>query len=143
MRPLKNALFYPISASGSNLNPRNTKGIPVVKIFAFLDLEQNGAFFKGLPMVRRHHEHDRVSVVFVLMAQYTLVLQKSRMLQIQGIEGEAVVTYRESSITKEKPYPRLSRRVKNMTNLPDFWNLPSINSSNGCQSEKRSCYHCF
>jgi len=39
------------------------------------------------------------------------------MVQIQGIEGEAVVTYREPSITKETRYPRLSRRVKNMTNL--------------------------
>ena len=26
---------------GSNFNPRNTTCIPVVKIFAFLDLEQN------------------------------------------------------------------------------------------------------
>jgi len=47
---------------------------------------------------------------------FTLALQKSRMLQIQGIEGEAVATYREPSITKEMRYPRLSRRVKNMTN---------------------------
>ena len=29
--------------------------------------------------------------------QKTLALQKSRMLQIQGIDGEAVVTYREPS----------------------------------------------
>jgi hypothetical protein len=40
-RPLKNTPFCPISASGSNLNPRKTKSIPVVKIFAFLDLEHN------------------------------------------------------------------------------------------------------
>ena len=31
----------------------------------------------------------------------TMVLQESRMPQIQGVEGEAVVTYRESSTTKE------------------------------------------
>ena len=48
LRPLKNAYFCPISASDSNFNPRNTKCIPVVKIFVFLDLEQNGTFFKGL-----------------------------------------------------------------------------------------------
>ncbi len=48
MRPLKNAPFCPISASGLNFNPRNTQCIPVVKIFAFFDLEQNYAFFKGL-----------------------------------------------------------------------------------------------
>ena len=49
MRPLQNGTLCPISASGSNFNPRNIpyihpKGIyyaaPVVKIFAFLDLEQ-------------------------------------------------------------------------------------------------------
>jgi len=33
--------FYSISASGSNFNPRNIKYIPVVEIFAFLDLDQN------------------------------------------------------------------------------------------------------
>ena len=40
-RPLKNAPFCPIPASGSNFNPQNTLCIPVVKIFAFLGLEQN------------------------------------------------------------------------------------------------------
>jgi len=47
-RPLQNAPFSPISVSGSNFNPQNTKCIPVVKIFAFLELEQKGAFCKGL-----------------------------------------------------------------------------------------------
>jgi hypothetical protein len=41
MRPLQNAPFRPISVSGSNCNPQNTQCIPVVKIFAFLELEQN------------------------------------------------------------------------------------------------------
>ena len=40
-RPLHNVPFCPISASGSNFNPRNIQYIPVVKIFAFLELEQN------------------------------------------------------------------------------------------------------
>jgi hypothetical protein len=48
MRPFQNAPFCPISASGSNLNPRNTQCIPVVKIIAFLELDQKCAFFKGL-----------------------------------------------------------------------------------------------
>jgi len=39
--PLQNAPFCPISASGSNFNPQNTQCIPVVKIIAFLGLEQN------------------------------------------------------------------------------------------------------
>jgi hypothetical protein len=40
LRPLQNAPFCPISASGSNFNPQNTQCIPVVKIFTFLGLEQ-------------------------------------------------------------------------------------------------------
>ena len=44
--------------------------------------------------------------------EFTLALQKSKMPQIQGIEGEAVVTYRKPSITKEMRYPRLSRKGK-------------------------------
>jgi hypothetical protein len=39
MRPLQNAPFCPIPASGSNFNPHNTQCIPVVKIFVFLGLE--------------------------------------------------------------------------------------------------------
>jgi len=39
-RPLKNTPFGPISVSGSNFNPRNTQCITVVKIIAFLELEQ-------------------------------------------------------------------------------------------------------
>jgi hypothetical protein len=50
MRPLQNAPFCPISASGSKFNPRNTRCIPVVKVIAFLELEQKYAFFKGLIM---------------------------------------------------------------------------------------------
>ena len=33
-----------ISVSGSNFNPKNTKGIPAVKISARLDLEQTETF---------------------------------------------------------------------------------------------------
>ena len=46
MRPLQNAPFCPISASGSNFNPQNTQYIPPVKIFAFLDLGQISADFE-------------------------------------------------------------------------------------------------
>jgi hypothetical protein len=41
LRPLQNVPFCPISASGSNFNPQNIQDIPVVEIFAFLELEQN------------------------------------------------------------------------------------------------------
>jgi hypothetical protein len=40
-RPLQNAPFCPITASGLNFNPRNIQHIPPVEIFAFLVLEQN------------------------------------------------------------------------------------------------------
>jgi hypothetical protein len=51
-RPLQNAPFCLISASGSNFNPRNTPCIPVVKIIAFLELKQKLTFFKGLGDIR-------------------------------------------------------------------------------------------
>ena len=44
----KSSLICPISASGSNFNPRNIPYIPVVEIIAFLELEQKLPFFKGL-----------------------------------------------------------------------------------------------
>jgi len=46
MRQFQNVLFCPIFALGSNFNPRNTICIPVVKIFAFLDLEQISVDFE-------------------------------------------------------------------------------------------------
>jgi hypothetical protein len=59
MRPLQNGTFSPISALGSNFNPRNIQYIPacpvgpedptgVVEIVAFLEREQKLPFFKGL-----------------------------------------------------------------------------------------------
>jgi len=47
MRPLKKSTFCPISASDSNFNPRNILYIPVVEIFAFLELEQISADFEN------------------------------------------------------------------------------------------------
>jgi len=44
----------------------------------------------------------------------SLVLQKSKMLQIQGAEGEAVVIYCEPSATPEMRHLRLSHWVNNM-----------------------------
>jgi len=39
VRPLQNLPFCPISASGSNFNPRNTQRMTLVKILALLELE--------------------------------------------------------------------------------------------------------
>jgi len=47
-RPLHNAPFCQITASGSNFNTRNTQCIPAFEIIAFLVLGQNWTFFKGL-----------------------------------------------------------------------------------------------
>jgi len=58
VRPLKNGTFCPISASGSNFNPRNIPYIPVVEIFTFLELEQKLPFFKGLCVTRIESELD-------------------------------------------------------------------------------------
>ncbi len=44
MSQFQNVPFRPISVLGSNFNPRNTKCIPVVKIFARLDLDQTEMF---------------------------------------------------------------------------------------------------
>jgi hypothetical protein len=54
MRPLQNGTFCPISALGSNFNPRNIQYIHVVKIFAFLKLEQKSPFFKGLIVIKKN-----------------------------------------------------------------------------------------
>jgi len=40
----QNAPFWPISALGSNFNPRNTQCIPVVEIFSRLELGQTETF---------------------------------------------------------------------------------------------------
>ncbi len=50
--------------------------------------------------------------------QLTLKLQKSRMPQVRGVTGEAVVIYCEPLTTKEMGYYRLSRRVNNTVKKP-------------------------
>ncbi len=59
MRPLQNAPFCSISASGSNFNPRNILYIPVVEIFAFLDLNQISADFEI-----EHFSKVSISILF-------------------------------------------------------------------------------
>jgi len=55
-RPLHNVTFCPISASGSKFNSRNIQYIPVVEIFAFLELEQKLPFFKGFDPLPKREE---------------------------------------------------------------------------------------
>ena len=59
---------------------------------------------------------------------FTLTLQKPRMPQIQGVEGDAVVIYREPSTTKEMRYHRLSQRVNNVAIFLSFWMSLPVNS---------------
>jgi len=50
----------------------------------------------------------------------TLTLQKSRVLQIQGVKNAAVVIYRKPLTTQEMRCHRLSRRVNNMAAFHSF-----------------------
>jgi hypothetical protein len=62
-------------------------------------------------------------MTLTFLPKFTLSLQKSRMLQVQGIKAAAVVVYRKALIrlrrasarqaTREMRYHRLSRRVNN------------------------------
>jgi hypothetical protein len=67
----------------------------------------------------------------------TPTLQKSRMPQILGVEGEAVVLYREPSTTKEMRYPRLSRRVNKMAAFCCFQDPTSSELQQGIENEKK------
>ncbi len=56
-----------------------------------------------------------IDLLFSLKVRlFTLTLQKSRVLQIQGVKGAAVVIYRKPLTTLEMRCHRLSRRVNNM-----------------------------
>ena len=71
--------------------------MPVVIFSACLDLERKFSIINRL-MLRESKNK-------------TLNERKSRMPQMRGIKGEAVVVYCESFITKEMGCYRLSRRV--------------------------------
>jgi len=59
-------------------------------------------------------------VVHLIQGRYPLTLQKSRMPQILGVVGDAVVLYREPSTTQEMWYPRFSCRVNKMAVFSRF-----------------------
>ena len=65
----------------------------------------------------------------------TLTLQESRMPQIQGVEGEAVVIYRELSTTQEVRYHRLSPRVNKMAVFPSFLDISCSELENIAQKD--------
>jgi hypothetical protein len=51
----------------------------------------------------------------------TSIERKLRMLQLQGIKGEAVIIYCEPLITQKMGYHRLSRRVNKMKIKNDIY----------------------
>jgi len=59
---------------------------------------------------------------------FTLTLQKSRVLQIRGVKGEAVVFYRKPFTTKELRRHRLSHWVNNMAVFTIFMMSLRVNS---------------
>jgi len=92
-RPLQNGTFCPISASGSNFNSRNTpcihpKGIyydaPVVKIFAFLELEQKLPFFKDLNDRYFHFLKMEYLVRMKMLVKANPVLKNSIIASLDG-----------------------------------------------------------
>jgi len=77
--------------------------------------------------------------VLQIAIKFTLILQKSKLLQIQGAEGEAVVIYCEPLATQvedpenngEMRHPRLSHWVNNMAVFTIFMMSPRVNSIKG------------
>jgi len=63
------------------------------------------------------------------------MLQKSRVLQIRGVKGEAVVFYRKPFTTKELRRHRLSLWVNNMAVFTIFMMSLGVNS---IKTEKKS-----
>ncbi|MBW1769868.1 MAG: hypothetical protein JRJ17_01640 [Deltaproteobacteria bacterium] len=59
----------------------------------------------------------------------TLTLQKPRVLQMQGVKGEAVVVYANPLTTQQMLYHRLSRRVNNMVVFLVLWISLAVHST--------------
>jgi hypothetical protein len=81
---------------------------------------------------------DHVPKSIARITQFTLTLQKSRMPQVQGGEGEAVVCYREPLTTPELGYSSWGgsstsaflkgKEHDKLNGLP--WNSPLVSSRN-------------
>ena len=74
---------------------------------------------------------------------FTLTLQKSRMPQILGVEGEAVVLYREPSTTQEMWHSRLSRRVNKMAVFSCFHDTTCSGFHQSIRNEDIACICSF
>ena len=65
------------------------------------------------------------------------------MPQILGVEGEAVVLYREPSTTQEMRYPRLSRRVNKMAVFSCFQDTTSSGFQHSIKNKEIACICSF
>jgi hypothetical protein len=76
------------------------------------------------------------------LGKVTLTLQKPKVLQMQGVKGEAVVVYADPLTTQQMLYHRLSRRVNNMAVFLVFWISPAVNSTKSFKylAEKGYCW---
>jgi len=68
------------------------------------------------------------AMAYGFFSVFSLTLQKSRVLQIQGVKGEAVVFYRKLFTTKELRRHRLSHWVNNMAVFTIFMMPLRVNS---------------
>ena len=75
---------------------------------------------------------------------FTLTLQKSRMPQIQGVKGEAVVIYAEPLTTQEMRYPRLSPKGKQHGCFSNFLDVTRSEFHNIARKKTaKNGYCCF
>jgi hypothetical protein len=65
------------------------------------------------------------------------------MLQIQGVKGEAVVSYREPLTKREMRHHRLSRWVNNSAVFSIFWISLAMISSKSLKKTPKKDYYCF
>jgi hypothetical protein len=79
----------------------------------------------------------------VTVSKITLTLQKPRVLQTQGVKGEAVVVYADPLRTQQMLYRRLSRRVNNMAVLLVFWISLAVHSKKILKKTATKGYYCF
>jgi hypothetical protein len=71
------------------------------------------------------------------------MLQKPRVLQMQGVKGEAVVVYADPLTTQQVLYHRLSRRVNNMAVFLGFWISLVAHSAKSLKKTPKKGYCCF
>ncbi len=78
-----------------------------------------------------------------MFQESTLTLQKPRVLQMQGVKGEAVVVYADPLTTQQMLYHRLSRRVNNMAGFQISWISLGVHSTKSLKKTAKKGCCCF